>query len=345
MQYKYIDEYIFPERRGNRNFKNLKLRNSLFSLKGYNPNVPNELKRYFKDKLIDNSYLKKLSILLHNNEKNYDKKRLDINNLTNAFDSNNREYLTKLKFNFNSENKNSMENERTIENKSISSEKPINYSVNYIREPKVIINNEKLMIEFFKKKNKLDKLPYLSLSSNDLINYNYKRHKDKSNILKNWISSENNYLNILPRNQKFYFKKIHVSSRRKINDKKDLNLKYSISVKSIDDRKISNKLFLDNKIKKQLIKKKETINYISKSNSKLPKTNLNDEEEERLEEIYNILNKLSNKEVIKKIEDSIEIKGIKKKFIPDYLNGKYESKIELKFGNHFPYIKRNLYKK
>ena len=40
------------------NFRNLKLRNSLFSLKGYNPIIPNELKRYFKDKIFDNSYLK-----------------------------------------------------------------------------------------------------------------------------------------------------------------------------------------------------------------------------------------------------------------------------------------------
>ena len=103
MQYKYIDEYIFPERRRNRNFKNLKLRNSLFSLKGYNPIIPNELKRYFKDKILDNSYLKKLSILLHSNDKNYDRKRLDINNLTKAFDANNGEYLTKLKFNYNSD--------------------------------------------------------------------------------------------------------------------------------------------------------------------------------------------------------------------------------------------------
>ena len=343
MQYKYIDEYIFPERRRNRNFKNLKLRNSLFSLKGYNPIIPNELKRYFKDKLIDNSYLKKLSILLHNNEKNYDKKRLDINNLTNAFDSNNREYLTKLKFNFNSENSNSTENDRTIEYKSINSEKLLSYSINYIREPKVIKNNEKLMIDFFKKKNKIDKLPYLSLSTNDLINFNYKRHKDKSDILKNWMSSDNNYLNIMPKNQKLHFKKIKISSRRNINDKKDL--KSSLSVKSIDDRKISNKLFLDNTSKNKLINQVKNIKYISNSNSILPKNDLKNEDDERLEEQYNILKKLSNKEVIKKIEDSIEIKGIEKKFIPNYLNGKYESKIDLQFGNHFPYIKRNLYKK
>ena len=138
------------------NFRNLKLRNSLFSLKGYNPIIPNELKRYFKDKILDNSYLKKLSILLHSNDKNYDRKWLDINNLTKAFDANNGEYLTKLKFNYNSDINNSFEIDKTVNNKSINLEN----SINYIREPKVIINNEKFMINFFKKKCKLSLKKY-----------------------------------------------------------------------------------------------------------------------------------------------------------------------------------------
>ena len=209
------------------NFRNLKLRNSLFSLKGYNPIIPNELKRYFKDKILDNSYLKKLSILLHSNDKNYDRKRLDINNLAKAFDANNGEYLTKLKFNYNSDINNSFEIDKTVNNKSINLEN----SINYIREPKVIINNEKFMINFFKKKCKFDKLPYLSLSTNDLINYNYKKFKDISNNKNNCIISDNNYLNIKPKNKKFRLKKIHVSScRNHSNDKKDLNLKSSFSV-------------------------------------------------------------------------------------------------------------------
>ena len=295
------------------NFRNLKLRNSLFSLKGYNPIIPNELKRYFKDKILDNSYLKKLSILLHSNDKNYDRKRLDINNLTKAFDANNGEYLTKLKFNYNSDINNSFEIDKTINNKSINLEN----SINYIREPKVIINNEKFMINFFKKKCKFDKLPYLSLSTNDLINYNYKKFKDISNNKNNCIISDNNYLNIKPKNKKFRLKKIHVSScRNHSNDKKDLNLKSSFSVKSIDD-----------KINEQYEQKEKTINFIQKYTNKL------------------VNNKLKDEEDTKYIEQFIEIKGVEKKLIPKYLNCKYESKIDLKFGKHFPYLKRNIYNK
>ena len=313
------------------NFRNLKLRNSLFSLKGYNPIIPNELKRYFKDKILDNSYLKKLSILLHSNDKNYDRKRLDINNLTKAFDANNGEYLTKLKFNYNSDINNSFEIDKRINNKSINLEN----SINYIREPKVIINNEKFMINFFKKKCKFDKLPYLSLSMNDLINYKYKKLKDISNNKNNCIISDNNYLNIKPKNKKFRLKKIHVSScRNHSNDKKDLNLKSSFSVKSIDD-----------KINEQYEQKEKTINFIPKYTNKLVNNKLKDEEDTKYIEQFNKLKKLSNKEVIKKIEDSIEIKGVEKKLIPKYLNCKYESKIDLKFGKHFPYLKRNIYNK
>ena len=40
------------------------------------------------------------------------------------------------------------------------------------------------MLDSFKKKTKtLDKLPYLSRSTNDLINYNYKKDKDRADIL------------------------------------------------------------------------------------------------------------------------------------------------------------------
>ena len=69
-----------------------------------------------------------MSILLHNNEKNYEKKRVDINNLTNAFNPNIGEYLTKLKFNYNSDNNNSIENDKTINTKSINLENSIMYS-------------------------------------------------------------------------------------------------------------------------------------------------------------------------------------------------------------------------
>ena len=323
------------------NFRNLKLRNSLFSLKGYNPIIPNELKKYFNDKIVDNSYLKKLSILLHSNDKNYDKKRLDINNLTNVFDINNGEYLTKLKFNYNSDINNSLENEKTINNPNFNLENSINYSLNYIREPKVIINNEKLMKKFFKKKSKLDKLPYLSLSTNDLINNNYKKQKNISNNIHNCVSKNNNYLNSLSKNKKIRLKKIHISSfRNKLNDKKDL--KSSFTVKSIDEKKHSNNLLFDNKINQQNEQKEETINFPPKSNDKSINNKLKDEEDANYIEKFNKLKKLSNKDVIQKIEDSIEIKGIEKKLIPKYLNCEYESKIDFKFGNHFPYLKRNI---
>ena len=191
------------------------------------------------------------------------------------------------------------------------------------------------MINFFKKKCKFDKLPYLSLSTNDLINYNYKKFKDISNNKNNCISSDNNYLNIKPKNKKFRLKKIHVSScRNHSNDKKDLNLKYSFSVKSIDD-----------KINEQYEQKEKVINFIPKYTNKLVNNKLKDEEDTKYIEQFNKLKKLSNKEVIKKIEDSIEIKGVEKKLIPKYLNCKYESKIDLKFGKHFPYLKRNIYNK
>ena len=65
------------------------------------------------------------------NDKNYVRKRLDINNLAIAFCANNGDQFTKFKFNYN--------------NKSINLNS-INYSLNYIREPKDIINNEKFMI-------------------------------------------------------------------------------------------------------------------------------------------------------------------------------------------------------
>ncbi len=327
------------------NFRNLKLKNSLYSLKGYNPIIPNELKRYFKDKIVDNSYLKKLSILMHSNDKNYDRKRLDINNLTTAYDADIGEYLTKLKFNYNADINNSIENDKTINNQSINLENLINYILKYFREPKVIINNEILMKNLFKKKCKIDKLPYLSLSTNDLINHNYSDQKDKSNNIQNFISSDNNYLNILPKNKKFRLKKIPVSScKNQLINKKVINLKSSFSVKSIDEKKISNILVFDNKINQQNEQKEETVTFLSKPKD-LVNNKLKDEEDTKYIEKFNKLKKLSNKDVIKKIEDSIEINGMEKKHIPKYLNCKHENNIDLKFGKHFPYLKRNIYNK
>ena len=185
---------------------------SLFSLNGYNPIIPNELKKYFKDKIIDNSYLKKLSVLLYSNDKNYESKRLIINKLSFGVDENNREYLTKSKFNHYFDNNNSIINDKTTDIQNVNQSQKINYNLLYYREPKVIINNEKIMMDLFKKKSKLtDKLPYLSRSTNDLINYNYKKDKDKSNIMKNWMNSNNNYLNIIPKIKKLRLKRKNLS--------------------------------------------------------------------------------------------------------------------------------------
>ena len=92
------------------------------------------------------------------------------------------------------------------------------------------------MLDSFKKKTKtLDKLPYLSRSTNDLINYNYKKDKDRSDIIDNWMTSKNNYLNIIPKIKNKNTKRIHLfSNRNRKNDKSGLKMASSLSVKSMD---------------------------------------------------------------------------------------------------------------
>lgn len=343
---------MFPEESRNLN-ANIKLRNSLFLANGYNPSIPEELKKYFKDKIIDNSYLKKLCILLHSNDKNYEEKRANINKLTYAIDANNREYLTKIKFNSCSENSITSVNNKTIdENKNINSQTKINNSLNYFREPKVIINNEKLMMDVFKKKSKLiEKLPYLSRSTNDLINYNYKNKKDNKYILKNWMTSKNNYLNIIPTIKKVNLKKIYISPyKHYFTDKNNLNIKQSLSIKSINvKKKLSQKISniigsktLDVKREDQ----KDLTNSINYENNKTTINKLKDEEDEKYTKKYNELKNLSNGKVIQKIENSIEIPGadFKKGMFPNFIKRKNESKIDFRFGNHFPFRNQSLSK-
>jgi len=200
------------------------------------------------------------------------------------------------------------------------------------------------MMDFFKRKDKfIDKLPYLSRSTNDLINYNYKREKDKSDILKNWMSSNNNYLNIIPKIKKIRLKRIHLPLHSNfLSDKKDLDLKIktSLSVKNISHKNDENKKLKMNKEAKTLDLKKETeksnpISVIYENNS----TNANKlkdikHKENNLFEKYNNLKKLSNEEVIKKIENSIEVPGfdLQKGMFPDVIKRKNENKIDFLFG-------------
>ena len=310
-------------------------------MNGYNPIIPNELQKYFHDKRIENSYIKKLSILLYNNDKNYEKKRSIINNLSCSIDSNNKEYLTKLKFNFNPISNNSNINEKTngraIENNNINKNHQINFDINYYREPKVIINNEKIMMKFFKKRSRFfEKLPYLSRSTNDLINYNYKRSKDKENINNNWMSSNNNYLNIIPKIRKIYLKRINFSSKRNYsNDLKTLKIKsFSTPVNERNIYKNRLKFQLGNqKLENKEIKK---YDYLTYENNSIDNNKLSHEEIENLNEKFEQLKNLSNKDVIKKIENEIDLSGVDlpKDIFPNLIKGKKEFNLDLKFGQH-----------
>ena len=310
-------------------------------MNGYNPIIPNELKKYFKDKIIDNSYINKLCILLSSNDKNYDEKRPILNKLTSAIDSNNRKYLTKLKFRFYSENNDSITEEKNESNRK----NKLNYDINYFRDPKVIINNEKLMLNFFKRKKYLNvKLPYLSRSTNDLINYNYKKEKDKSNILQNWEKSNNNYLNIAPKIKKIRLKRIHFRKKfNSFNIKEDLIIKPDLSINE-ENKKINQRIFpnitnknIDYKELQYLDSSKSSIN-INNYNFSLDQNKL---EENRIIEEFNKIKKLSNEKVIKKMENSIEIPGadLQKGIFPKIFQKKTENQIEFLFGNHYPITK------
>ena len=62
--------------------------------------------------------------------------------------------LTKSKFNYYSANSNSFNDDKKVNNQHINTNKRINHNLLYFREPKVIRNNEKLMMDLFKKKDK-----------------------------------------------------------------------------------------------------------------------------------------------------------------------------------------------
>ena len=200
------------------------------------------------------------------------------------------------------------------------------------------------MLDSFKKKTKtLDKLPYLSRSTNDLINYNYKKDKDRTNIIDNWMSSKNNYLNIIPKIKNKSTKRIHLySNRNKKNDKSGLKMISSLSVKSMDIKNNKNNEFFIDKENKNLqsneIDNIKDINNLGIMNDSTPKNNLNEESKKFSKEKYDKLNVLSNKQVLKKIRNSIEINNnnFNEGMFPNYLEGKRENKIDLLFGIHSP---------
>ena len=174
------------------------------------------------------------------------------------------------------------------------------------------------MLDSFKKKTKtLDKLPYLSRSTNDLINYNYKKDKDRSDIIDNWMTSKNNYLNIIPKIKNKNTKRIHLFSNRNRN----------------------NELFIDKENKNlqpNEIDNIKNINNLEIMNDSTPKNNLNEESKKIYKEKYDKLNELSNQQVLKKIRSSIENPNndYKEVIFPNYIDRKRENKIDLLFGKH-----------
>ena len=198
------------------------------------------------------------------------------------------------------------------------------------------------MLDSFKKKTKtLDKLPYLSRSTNDLINYNYKKDKDRSDIIDNWMTSKNNYLNIIPKIKNKNTKRIHLfSNRNRKNDKSGLKMTSSLSVKSMDIKNNkNNELFIDKEnknIQPNEIDNIKNINNLEIMNDSTPKKNLKEENKKIYKEKYDKLNELSNQQVLKKIRSSIENPNndYKEVIFPNYIDRKRENKIDLLFGKH-----------
>ena len=226
-------------------------------------------------------------------------------------DINNREYLTKNNFRIFPENNKSIPNEK---NNNFKYKNKLNNGLNYIREPSVIINNEKLMMKIFKiKRNVKPKLPYLSRSTNDLINYNYKKEKNKSNILNNWEASENNFLNIIPKIKNIHLKRIHLN-RNLYESKNNLILKA--------DSLINNS--------KKLLPKIDSRTVESKEESALE--SLNSIEQKKTKECttakkYIKIKILLNNNILKKKENNTELSGINltKRIFPELTKEKTQN--------------------
>ena len=226
-------------------------------------------------------------------------------------DINNREYLTKNNFRIFPENNKSIPNEK---NNNFKYKNKLNNGLNYIREPRVIINNEELMMKIFKiKRNVKPKLPYLSRSTNDLINYNYKKEKNKSNILNNWEASENNFLNIIPKIKNIHLKRIHLN-RNLYESKNNLILKA--------DSLINNSKKLLPKIDSRTVESKEE-NALESLNSIEQKKTKECTTAKKYIKIKNLL----NNNILNKKENNTELSGINltKRIFPELTKEKTQN--------------------
>ena len=300
-------------------------------------NIPNKLKKYLDGQPLKRSYIKKLSILLNSNDSNYKYKRTKIDELSSAYDESNKEFLTGAKIKNYSQNDESDFQDCQIPNLAKSSildkikEKDfplfLNENIEYFRSPKVIINNEKIILETFKKKNKLtNKIPYLSRSRNDLIIFDYKKMTNKSynpnNISKN---IKNEYLSSYMR-----ISKIEKMNIKKVNSQ---NLKFSYNKISSVPTRLNNN---NNKIKRNFLlpiiyKNSQSMIFKSKGNNY--GNNLDQPKENNQKANIGCL---SNKDLLKKLKNSVQnsLSMKKLKFI-NKEKSKNSNKMLFLFGKNF----------
>lgn len=269
-------------------------------------NIPNKLKKYLDGQPLKRSYIKKLSILLNSNDSNYKYKRTKLDELSSAYDESNKEFLTGAKIKNYCQNDDSDFQDCQIPNLAKSSildkikEKDfplfLNENIEYFRSPEVIINNEKIILETFKKKNKLrNKIPYLSRSRNDLMIFDYKKMKNKSynpnNISKN---IKNNYLSSYMR-----ISKIEKTNIKKVNSQ---NLKFSYNKISSVPTRLNN----NNKIKRNILLPiiyKNSQSMIFKNYGNNYGYNLAQPKENNQKANIGCL---SNKDLLKKLKNSVQ---------------------------------------
>ena len=203
--------------------------------------VPNKLIKYFDEKATNKIYIYKLSVLLNSNDKKYRMKRPIINELHPDFKENNQEYLTKTKF-FSPETNDSNEapsnNNNIIPHQNNNSNFPqlklkgaysevkklnlnniskkvekegqrtLEDNCEYYRTPQVIRNNERIMLNYLKRKNRLiSNMPYLGRNRNDLMVFEYKKKNNSVNNLMNNL--------LMSQRQKIVIKKINLNFNKR----------------------------------------------------------------------------------------------------------------------------------
>ncbi len=277
-------------------------------------NIPNKLKKYLDEQPLKNSYIRKLSILLNSNDKNYKYKRSIIEKLSSAFDESNNEFLTGEKI-IPYLSKSSILNQ--YKNRENEFPSFLNEHLEYYRSPQVIINNEKIILETFKKKkNKLiHKIPYLSRSRNDLIVFDYKRMKNKSfnsNEVSHSINNNNYISNYFqtPKMKKIIIKKVNSNSQKYRYDNNKVSSSPTRLYDNNNDRnKIKKSILLPliNKNSKSMIfesQSKNNYNILIKKNI-LKKKNY-ENNMEKTKEITSKIGTLSNKSLLKKLKNSVQ---------------------------------------